>query len=344
MIFTLAYPWLLTWLVVPSLIRWLAPPNREPRQGLVVPFLDRLAVQTGQTPGVGSVVMQDGWLRLVALALFWVATALALARPQIIEPPITKNVPVRDMLLAVDLSGSMQTQDFTNSAGKKVDRLTAVKEVLNEFLRRRKGDRVGLIFFGTAPFVQAPFTEDLKVYGELLDEAQVGMAGPQTAFGDAIGLAITLFEHSSAKEKVLIALTDGNDTSSKILPNKAAEIAKEKGIVIHAVAVGDPTAVGEEAFDEETLKNVAAHTGGLYSFAADRGQLDEIYKRLDQIETRQAETISYRPRIDIYYVPLAIALLVSFLQHSIQLLLTRSKRSSELKRPTSNKKLEIAAR
>src|SRR6476659_11292769 len=100
MIFTLAYPWLLTWLVVPSLIRWLAPPNREPRQGLVVPFLDRLAVQTGQTPGVGSVVMQDGWLRLVALALFWVATALALARPQIIEPPITKHVPVRDMLLA----------------------------------------------------------------------------------------------------------------------------------------------------------------------------------------------------------------------------------------------------
>jgi Ca-activated chloride channel homolog len=238
----------------------------------------------------------------------------------------------------------MQTQDFTDSAGKKVDRLTAVKEVLNEFLRRRQGDRVGLIFFGTAPFVQAPFTEDLAVCRELLDEAQVGMAGPQTALGDAIGLAITLFEHSSAKEKVLIALTDGNDTSSKILPTKAAEIAKEKGIVIHTVAVGDPTAVGEEAFDVETLKKVATTTGGLYSFAADQGRLDEIYQRLDQIETRQAESISYRPRIDIYYLPLAIALLVSFLQHSIQLFLTRSKRSAKSRRILPKGEPETAMR
>jgi Ca-activated chloride channel homolog len=254
------------------------------------------------------------------------------------------GIPVRDMLLAVDLSGSMQTQDFTNSAGKKVERLTAVKEVLNEFLRRRQGDRVSLIFFGTAPFVQAPFTEDLEVCRELLDEAQVGMAGPRTALGDAIGLAITLFEHSSAKEKVLIALTDGNDTSSKILPTKAAEIAKEKGIVIHTVAVGDPTAVGEEAFDVETLKKVATTTGGLYSFAADQGRLDEIYQRLDQIETRQAESISYRPRIDIYYLPLAIALLVSFLQHSIQLFLTRSKRSAKSRRILPKGEPETAMR
>jgi Ca-activated chloride channel family protein len=163
MIFTLAYPWLLWWLAVPLLVRWLAPPHREPRQGLVVPFLDRLAAQTGQTPAEGAVVMAGGWIRRISLIVFWLATALALARPQIIEPPITKTVPVRDLLLAVDLSGSMATQDFINAAGKKVDRLSAVKEVLDDFLARRKGDRVGLIFFGTAPFVQAPFTEDLKV-------------------------------------------------------------------------------------------------------------------------------------------------------------------------------------
>jgi Ca-activated chloride channel homolog len=343
MIFTLAYPWLLCWLAVPQLVRWLAPPHREPRQGLVVPFLERLAAQTGQTPAEGAVVMAGGWIRRISLIVFWLATALALARPQIIEPPITKTVPVRDLLLAVDLSGSMATQDFINAAGKKVDRLSAVKEVLDDFLARRKGDRVGLIFFGTAPFVQAPFTEDLKVCRQLLDEAQVRMAGPQTAFGDAIGLAITLFQQSTAKERVLIALTDGNDTSSKVPPVKAAEIANDRGIVIQTVAVGDPTAAGEEALDVNTLKNVATTTGGLYSFAADRIQLDAIYHRLDQIESHQIQTISHRPRVDIFYWPLALALANSFAQQVLQLLLTRSRSIRKLRKsPTKRKKEEAA--
>ena len=153
---------------------------------------------------------------------------------------------MRDLLLAVDLSGSMETKDFKNAAGQTVDRLSAVKEVLNDFLTKREGDRVGLIFFGSAPFVQAPFTEDLKVCRQLLDEAQVKMAGPQTAFGDALGLAITVFDRSTVPERVLIALTDGNDTASKVPPAKAAEIAKDKGIVIHTVSVGDPKAAGED--------------------------------------------------------------------------------------------------
>ena len=119
MIFTLAYPWLLCWLAVPLLIRWLTPAHRESRQGLVVPFLDRLATQTGQTPVEGSIIMSGGWIRRIALMVFWLATALALARPQIIEPPITKTVPLRDLLLAVDLSGSMETQDFTNAVDRK---------------------------------------------------------------------------------------------------------------------------------------------------------------------------------------------------------------------------------
>ena len=200
---------------------------------LCIPFLDRLAAQAGQTPTEGAVIMKGGWVRRVSLIIFWLSIAIALARPQIIEPPITKTIPERDLLLAVDLSGSMGTQDFTSPDGKKVDRLTAVKEVLDYFLSRRKGDRIALIFFGTAPFVQAPFTEDIHVCRQLLDEAQVSMAGPQTAFGDAIGLAITLFGRSFTKEKVLIALTDGNDTSSKVPPAKAAEIAAEKGIKIY---------------------------------------------------------------------------------------------------------------
>jgi Ca-activated chloride channel family protein len=324
----LAYPWLLLLLTLPVFVYWLSPPHREPRQSLVVPFLSRLAVETGEEPGLGAIVMHGRWLRTISVTLGWICLVVALARPQIIEPPITKNVPVRDMLLAVDLSGSMETKDFKDAKGQSVDRLTAVKEVLDDFLSKRKGDRVGLIFFGTAPFVQAPFTEDLKVCRELLDEAQVKMAGPQTAFGDALGLAITLFDRSQVKSRVLIALTDGNDTASKVPPAKAAEIAKDKGIVIHTVAVGDPRAAGEDALDEDTLKNVAATTGGRYAHAESQSQLNAIYQQLDKLETHQAETVTHRPKRDVYWWPLAVGLGVGVLQHVLQLLRPRSRPSS----------------
>jgi Ca-activated chloride channel family protein len=222
----------------------------------------------------------------------------------------------------------MATQDFTDAHGTKVDRLTAVKEVLDDFLAKRKGDRVGLIFFGSAPFVQAPFTEDLQVCRELLDEAQVNMAGPQTTFGDALGLAITVFDRSNVKERVLIALTDGNDTASKVPPAKAAEIAKDKGIVIHTISVGDPRAAGEDTLDVDALKNVAQTTGGIYAHAADRAQLDEIYHRLDSIETHRAETISQRPRRDVYWWPLVLGLLITSLQHLFELPSRRANRLS----------------
>lgn len=325
---TLAYPWLLVLLPLPLLIRWLTPPRREQRQCLVVPFLKRLADETGQQPGAGSVIMRGGWLRKLTLPAVWLCAVLALARPQIIEPPVTKQIPVRDLLLAVDLSGSMETKDFKNAAGVVVDRLTAVKEVLGDFLTKRKGDRVGLILFGTAPFVQAPFTEDLQVCRELLDESQTKMAGPQTAFGDALGLAMTVFERSKVKERVLIALTDGNDTASKIPPAKAAAIAEDQGIVIHTISVGDPKAAGEDALDVTALKDVASATGGIYAHAADHAQLAAIYQHLDALTTHKVETVSHRPRRDIFWWPVAAALLLSALQQALPLLLHRPHRGT----------------
>jgi len=314
---TLAHPWLLLLLPVPLLVRWLAPPHREDRVGLNVPFLDRLARLTGQKPAEGAVVQCHGTFRNVTLVVAWALLVIALARPQVIKPAITKTAPVRDILLAVDLSGSMETKDFTNAGGQTVDRLTAVKEVLDDFLAHRKGDRAGLILFGSAPFVQAPFTEDLEVCRALLAEAQVRMTGPKTALGDALGLAIAVFDRGDAEieERVLIALTDGNDTASQVPPAKAAEIARDKGIVIHTVAVGDPKSVGEEALDEETLKAVAKVTGGLYSFAADRAQLGAVYDRLDALEAHKAKTVSYRPRGDLYVWPLGAAFVISLAAH-----------------------------
>ncbi len=316
---TLAYAWVLLFLPVPVLVWWLAPGRRMPRPALGVPFLDRLAQATGHSPEAGAPESRANGFLMACMAVAWVCLVAACCRPQWVEPAVTKTVPVRDMLLAVDLSGSMQTKDFTNASGAKVDRLTAVKEVLDDFLKCRQGDRVGLIVFGNAPFVQAPFTQDLAVCRELLKETRVGMAGPQTALGDAVGLAINVFDASQMKERVLIVLTDGNDTASQVPPAKAAQIAHDKGIVIHTIAVGDPKAAGEEKLDEETLKQMAQETGGVYSHANDRGELAAVYGKLDALETQKAQTISRRPKRDVYFWPLGVGLLISMLPYLGQL-------------------------
>ena len=170
-----------------------------------------------------------------------------------------------------------------------------------------------------APFVQVPFTQDLEACRLLLQETAPRMAGPRTAFGDAIGLGITLFERSEVEDRVMIALTDGNDTGSKVPPGEAAKIARDKDIVIHVVGVGDPAAVGEEKLDEEALQTVASTTSGNYYFAGDSQRLQEIYNDLDQMNTREVETESYRPRIDLYYLPLAFFVVTSMLFYGIRL-------------------------
>jgi Ca-activated chloride channel family protein len=273
-----------------------------------VPFGYRLEVALAGRGAASNVRVA---LRAIVPGLIWLLVVAALARPQWLEPPVTRDLPARDLLLLVDLSLSMRQEDFSSAAGVKVDRLTAVKEVVGDFLSRRDGDRVGLVVFGDAAFVQAPFSADLALVRQLLDETQIGMAGARTALGDAIGLGIALFEHGDAPAKTIIALTDGNDTASQVPPVEAARIARERGIRIYTVAIGDPTTLGEEKLDEATLREVAESAGGGYFFAADRQQLAGIYDELDRIETRQVNVVSYRPRQDLFYWPLLVALLLS---------------------------------
>ena len=238
---------------------------------------------------------------------------VAITRPQWLGEPIVKELPMRDLLVAVDLSGSMEAQDFTDKNDNTVDRLTAVKQVLDAFFERRDGDRVGLILFGSAAFVQVPFTDDLDVVRELLDEAQIRMLGPRTMLGDAMGLAINLFERSEVEERVLIVLTDGNDTGSLVPPERAAEIARDNGVTVYTVAIGDPAAAGEQALDEKTLKEIASITGGGYFHANDRQELEAIYTYLDEINPRQVETQSFRPLSELYHWPLAASMLLTLL-------------------------------
>jgi Mg-chelatase subunit ChlD len=301
-----AYPWVFLTLVLPFAVAFLAPPKREIRLAVRVPFMERLRLATGLQPSPGAVVPHPRAIQRWMLVLFWMLLVIALARPQWIAEPQTRVVPSRDLLIAVDLSGSMETEDLVDADGNRVDRLTAVKSVLDDFLTRRKGDRVGLIFFGSAPFIQVPFTEDLDVCRQLLAEARVGMAGPRTMLGDAIGLGLNVFDRSELEDRVLILLTDGNDTGSQIAPDRAASIAADRGVTIHTIAFGDPASLGEAMFDEDLLRDVAGRTGGEYFYAADQAELEGVYQRLDLIDTRELESISYRPRHDLFHWPLGV--------------------------------------
>jgi Ca-activated chloride channel family protein len=324
--FIFANAWLFFLLPLPLVLRWLIPPYQEKLPAVRAPFFDDLVALSGQTPSSGAIIRKQPLFRQVLVSLCWILLVAALAKPQWVEPPIVKQIPSRDLLLGVDLSGSMNTEDFIAADGKKCSRLVAVKGVLDDFLKRRKGDRVGLIFFGTEPFIQAPFTEDLDTCRELMREAAVGMAGPKTALGDTIGLAINMFKKSTVKDKLLILLTDGNDTSSKLDPEKAASIAKDEDIVIYTVAVGDPEAVGEQKLDDKTLKAVARMTGGYYFWGGDRAELEKIYTRIDQLSTHKVESISYRPKVDLYFWPLAVAVVLSLLLFTAQIV--RKRRSA----------------
>lgn len=308
-----AIPWAFALLPLPLLVRWLSPAYREPRLAVRVPFMDRLRRVTGTETDTRPAVMRRRRLQWLHLVLVWLGVVTAAARPQWLSDPIVRELPMRDLLVALDLSGSMETRDFTDPSGATMERLQAAKQVLDGFLQRREGDRVGLIFFGSAAFVQAPFTDDLDVARELLDEAQVRMLGPRTVLGDAIGAAIPLFQRSAVEERVLIVLTDGNDTGSMVPPTRAAEIARDEGVVIHTVAMGDPQAAGEQALDEATLTAMAETTGGRYFHAADRAALAQIYDELDRLNPKQVETASYRPQQELFHWPLGVALLLSLL-------------------------------
>ncbi|MDF7826121.1 VWA domain-containing protein [Pontiellaceae bacterium B12227] len=325
---TFAHLWLFILAPLPFLAARFLPSRTAEAAAVRVPFLDRIEKAAD---GVSKVRKHSRhWKSWIV----WLLVLTALTRPQWIEPPIEKQVPTRDLLLIVDLSGSMDTEDFTNAVGEKTDRLTATKEVVGDFLLKREGDRVGLVVFGNAAFLQAPFSTDLDLSRQLLEETAVRMAGPRTALGDAIGLGIGLFDNSEAPAKTIIALTDGNDTASQVPPEEAAKVARDRGITIHTIAMGNPESVGEEKLDETTLKKVAATAGGNYFLALDRNELEAIYTELDALETREIKTISHRPRTDLYFWPLAAALLLSCISSVEWTALLRHRRRTDSASPS----------
>ncbi|WP_109311852.1 VWA domain-containing protein [Ruegeria sp. AU67] len=320
--FSFAAPWVFLLLPLPFLVYRLAPPYREKSSSIRIPFFRHVAQAAGVEPKSGSVIPHRARFQAAAIALIWLFLVAAMARPEKLGEPLVIEKSARDVVLALDISGSMDQRDFTTTDGAAKQRLAAVKDVLRQFIAERQGDRMALIIFGTRAFVQAPFTEDLNSLNGFLDQTQVGMAGPNTALGDAIGLGIRTFDSSKVDQRLMIVLSDGADTSSRMTPVNAAAIAAEKGVVIYTIGVGDPDTSGEDRVDLDALKDIAERTGGEYFFADDEEALADTYARIDELNPRVVETQSYRPRESLAHYPLALALLTMLItmtgQHVIQ--------------------------
>lgn len=313
-----AWPWLFLLIPLPVLIYWLAPRREHQDIAVQVPFYGVLA--QAMTPSSRG-RLGSQWVHKLLLLLVWVLCVIAAARPQWIGDPIALPATGRDLLLAVDISGSMETPDMTLD-GRNLQRIDVVKYVVSDFVERRQSDRLGLILFGSQAYLQAPLTFDRETVRELLQEAQLGFAGQQTAIGDAIGLAVKRLRDRPSDSRVLILLTDGANTAGEVEPRQAADLAKLAGIKIYTVGVGADEMVQQTLFgrrkinpsadlDEGTLRYIAEQTGGRYFRARNPQELIEIYGELDQLEPVEQNDATFRPINALYYWPLACAFILS---------------------------------
>jgi Ca-activated chloride channel family protein len=314
----LQWPWLLAALPLPLLARWLLPAHR-PRaaRALRLPFLRDLPGalgQDGSAPTLG--------LRLLAW-LGWALLVLAAARPQWLGEPVSLPVSGRDLMLAVDVSGSMQQQDYVMN-GQPLNRLQLVQQVAGRFVERREGDRLGLILFGSRAYVQTPLTYDRDTVRAFLHDSVIGLAGRETAVGDAIALAVKRLRRQPEDNRVLILLTDGANTAGNIAPLEAAKVAAENGVRIYTIGIGGGPLNSTGPFgmrllrrpsdlDPATLQAVADATGGRFFQATDTEQLERVYAELDRLEPSVRDERSYRPMRALFHWPAGLALLISAL-------------------------------
>ncbi|WP_251977594.1 VWA domain-containing protein [Salinicola avicenniae] len=318
----LAAPWALALLPLPLLVHWLIPAYRRRTAALRLPFFHRYMQAAGVTPGEGARVLTRSRVMTAVLVLCWALLVLALARPERVSAPIHWQTAARDLILAVDISGSMDERDFAATGDETLQRLAGVKQVIADFLDGREGERMALIVFGTQAFVQSPLTLDLATLQSLLAQTRVGMAGPHTALGDAIGLAIRQFEASDVSQRLLILLSDGADTGSRMSPINAATIAAERDVQIITIAIGDPQGSGENRVETATLEAIAETTGSESFLATDQQALQAVYDRIDVLAPRQIADHSYRQRQPLAVWPMALALgllLLGWLWRSVAL-------------------------
>ena len=317
------WPMLAFALPLPWLIRVLLPPASEAQEAaLWVPTLDDFQA-------VASASRRPSILKHLLATFIWLLAVLGAMRPVWLGEPVALPMSGRDLMLAVDLSKSMQQVDFS-LRGQMIDRLTAAKLVARNFIAEREGDRIGLIVFADQAYLQAPLTLDRTTVTTLLDETAIGLAGRQTAIGDAIGLAVKRLADPETgrldanEDRVLILMTDGANTAGEIEPLIAADLAADAGLKIHTIGLGADVQVVQTLFgnrrinpsldlDEETLTAIAEKTGGRYFRARDTGELVGIYEEIDRLEPVLGDPDYFRPRREFFVYPLAAALALAAL-------------------------------
>lgn len=314
---TLDWPWLLLLLPLPLIVqRWMPAAAARSGRALRLPFYAAL-------PGGSANSMSSPRRVRLALAwLVWILLLLAAARPQWLGEPVQLPLAGRDLMVAVDVSGSMEQEDY-QLGGHRVNRLEVVKAVAGRFIERREGDRLGLILFGTHAYLQTPLTYDRRTVRGMLEEAVIGLAGRDTAIGDAIGLAVKRLREQPEDNRVLILLTDGSNTSGNIAPLDAARLAAQVAVRIYTIGIGGGPVGVRTPFgmlvtpgtdlDPETLQAIADTTGGRYFQATDTAQLEQVYDELDRLEPSVRDTRSFRPLQSLFAWPAGAALCLSAL-------------------------------
>ncbi len=312
------WPWVAYLIPLPIVMFLLLPKAKKQDAALHVPFY-----QSAYTyEGANQQANKSNILRRLLLILTWLALVLAASQPQWIGDPVELPATGRDLMLAVDISGSMGTEDV-ELRNKRTTRLRVVKEVVGDFVERRQGDRLGLILFGSQAYLQTPLTFDRLTVRALLTETPLGIAGGKTAIGDAIGLAVKRLHDRPAESRVLILLTDGQNNVGEVSPIQAAQIAAKEGVKIYTIGFGadelvvpgllfNRTINPSSELDAKTLTQIAEVTGGIYQRARNSGELAQIYEELDRLEPVDQDLETYRPIKSLFYWPLGFALLVSF--------------------------------
>lgn len=321
---SLAFPWVLLLALLPLLMRL----RRRSAPAVEAPVFP-VGHWLSDLPGVSRSGSRTPLWQQLTLLLMWLLLVVALARPQHVGEQVQLPVSGRDLLLAVDISPSMDEQDMVIQ-GRSINRLQAVKRVLDDFIQRREGDRLGLLLFGTEPYIQAPLTFDRATVQTLLNEAGIGMAGRATAIGDALGLAVKRLRDRPQEQRVVILLTDGANTAGEIAPDKAAEIARAAGVRIYTIGIGAESMVQRgllgsrrinpsRDLDEDLLKRVAQQTGGEYFRARSLPELELIYESINQLEPIELEGKHYRPVTELYAWPAGLAALIWLLMQGVRL-------------------------
>lgn len=326
---SLAWPWALLALPLPLLVNRLLPESASLQDaGLKVPAFGGFAMLADRSEAEQLL----SWKLWVA-ALAWLLLVVAAARPERIGDEVDVPVSGRNLMLAVDLSGSMDQKDF-ELGNLRVDRLTATKAVASDFISRREGDRIGLILFGERAYLQVPLTLDRETVKVLLLESFIGLAGEKTAIGDAITLAVKLIYDldEDPGEQVLVLLTDGANTAGVIQPLKAAELARQVGLRIYTIGIGAEQlevssliggrrSINPSAdLDEKTLTGIAELTGGRYFRAKDTAGLQDIYRLVDELEPVEEPEAGFRPVKSMYFLPLTVSFALAALLGMVSLL------------------------